>query len=73
MKATWLDREHGVYRIGDEHGDFIDDTGHPSRWYANPAVKDTSVERRWKRRMEKARHEDRLEDGNRRFSERKRR
>lgn len=50
----WVDREYGVYRIGDEHGDFIDDWVHPIERYANPPLKDGTVEKRaWRNSKKK--------------------
>lgn len=56
MKAIWLDKERGLYRIGDEHGDFIDDELHPIQRVCSPPLAERTIERRIQRK--KARERD---------------
>lgn len=53
MKATWLDKERGIYRIGDEHGDFIDDELHPIQRVCSPPLADRTIERRIQRKRKR--------------------
>lgn len=53
MKATWLDKERGIYRVGDEHGDFIDDELHPIQRVCSPPLADRTIERRMQRKRDR--------------------
>lgn len=61
MQITWIDREAGIYRLGDKYGDLIDDWSHPIKNMVDaPPINDAFRKRRSEKRDQMAREREEL-------------